>query len=104
MGTVEDNPNTIVLKPTLIGGLLGLSISQICCGGQHAAVLTHQGIIHTWGRGGFGRLGHGFRPPPPLLLFNVLYVPLILYMLCIMNSHGHLEGGRGISMTCWGYL
>jgi E3 ubiquitin-protein ligase HERC2 len=59
MGTVEDSSHKIVMKPTIVGGLLGLSISQICCGGQHAAVLTQEGIVHTWGRGGFGRLGHG---------------------------------------------
>ncbi|CAM9609193.1 unnamed protein product, partial [Hapterophycus canaliculatus] len=34
---------------------------QVCCGGQHAAVLTDCGEIFTWGRGGFGRLGHGNR-------------------------------------------
>lgn len=32
---------------------------QVCCGGQHAAILTSSGLIYTWGRGGFGRLGHG---------------------------------------------
>lgn len=32
---------------------------QVCCGGQHAAILTTSGLIYTWGRGGFGRLGHG---------------------------------------------
>jgi alpha-tubulin suppressor-like RCC1 family protein len=32
---------------------------QVCCGGQHAAILTASGHIYTWGRGGFGRLGHG---------------------------------------------
>ena len=30
-----------------------------CCGGQHAAILTAFGEVYTWGRGGFGRLGHG---------------------------------------------
>lgn len=35
--------------------------AQVCCGGQHAAVLTDCGEIYTWGRGGFGRLGHGNR-------------------------------------------
>lgn len=34
---------------------------KVCCGGQHAAVLTDCGEIFTWGRGGFGRLGHGNR-------------------------------------------
>ncbi|CAM9960393.1 unnamed protein product, partial [Heterosigma akashiwo] len=32
-------------------------------GGQHAAVLTARGEVFTWGRGGFGRLGHGDAAP-----------------------------------------
>jgi len=59
MGTVEDDANLMVTTPTLVNGLLGLPISQICCGGQHAAILTAFGEVYTWGRGGFGRLGHG---------------------------------------------
>ena len=59
MGTVEDDANMMVTTPTLVNGLLGLPISQICCGGQHAAILTAFGEVYTWGRGGFGRLGHG---------------------------------------------
>ncbi|CAN0474699.1 unnamed protein product, partial [Discosporangium mesarthrocarpum] len=35
--------------------------TQVCCGGQHAAVLTDAGEVFTWGKGGFGRLGHGTR-------------------------------------------
>ena len=58
LGTVEDDPHTVIHTPTLVEGLLGLAISQICCGGQHAAVLTRWGEVLTWGRGGFGRLGH----------------------------------------------
>uniref|UniRef100_A0A7S2HV15 RCC1-like domain-containing protein n=1 Tax=Octactis speculum TaxID=3111310 RepID=A0A7S2HV15_9STRA len=59
MGTVEDDTSMVVARPTMVQGLLGLSIAQICCGGQHAAVLTSFGEVYTWGRGGFGRLGHG---------------------------------------------
>ena len=59
MGTVEDNVSGVVKRPQLVKGLLGLPVKQICCGGQHAAVLTAFGTVLTWGRGGFGRLGHG---------------------------------------------
>jgi hypothetical protein len=59
MGTVEDSPARIVPVPTVVAGLLGVSVRQICCGGQHAAVLSAEGQVYTWGRGGFGRLGHG---------------------------------------------
>ena len=61
MGSVDDSPDRerVVAAPALVRGLLGLSVRHVCCGGQHAAVLTSEGEIHTWGRGGFGRLGHG---------------------------------------------
>jgi hypothetical protein len=59
MGTVDDTTACIVSTPALVGGLLGVSVKQICCGGQHAAVLSAEGKVFTWGRGGFGRLGHG---------------------------------------------
>jgi alpha-tubulin suppressor-like RCC1 family protein len=60
-GTVTSGApvGSVVSVPTLVQGLLGLPIQQICCGGQHAAVLTKFGTVLTWGRGGFGRLGHG---------------------------------------------
>ncbi|CAN0491366.1 unnamed protein product, partial [Ectocarpus sp. 12 AP-2014] len=70
MGVVDDGPHHEVgeggegwsdVSPVVVQGLLGLSVQQVCCGGQHAAVLTDCGEIFTWGRGGFGRLGHGNR-------------------------------------------
>ncbi|CAM9947720.1 unnamed protein product [Ectocarpus sp. 13 AM-2016] len=70
MGVVDDGPHHEVgeggegwsdVSPLVVQGLLGLSVQQVCCGGQHAAVLTDCGEIFTWGRGGFGRLGHGNR-------------------------------------------
>eukprot|EP00611_Tribonema_gayanum_P013137 TRINITY_DN2393_c1_g1_i2.p1 TRINITY_DN2393_c1_g1~~TRINITY_DN2393_c1_g1_i2.p1 ORF type:complete len:688 (-),score=224.31 TRINITY_DN2393_c1_g1_i2:641-2704(-) len=59
MGVVGDDPHAVQSTPIVVTGLLGLKVSQVCCGGQHAAVLTESGDIYTWGRGGFGRLGHG---------------------------------------------
>ena len=45
--------------PQLQTALLGLRVTAVSCGGQHAAVLDAAGDVFTWGRGGFGRLGHG---------------------------------------------
>ena len=45
--------------PSVVRSLLGLKIVQIACGGQHAAVLTEQGAVYTYGKGAYGRLGHG---------------------------------------------
>ena len=52
----DTHPNT---SPQIISSLLGLKIASIACGGQHAAVIGEDGYVYTWGRGGFGRLGHG---------------------------------------------
>jgi alpha-tubulin suppressor-like RCC1 family protein len=57
-GTLEDDAN-VHCSPVLVKGLLGHHIVQIACGGQHVAVLSDSGRVFTWGRGGFGRLGHG---------------------------------------------
>lgn len=64
MGTVEDDSHrqqqqVMSYLPLPLETFLGVSIAQICCGGQHAALLTASGLVYTWGRGGFGRLGHG---------------------------------------------
>jgi alpha-tubulin suppressor-like RCC1 family protein len=32
---------------------------QVAAGGFHAAALTHDGEVYTWGRGSHGALGHG---------------------------------------------
>eukprot|EP00944_MAST-04C_sp_MAST-4C-sp1_P014404 g14404.t1 len=36
-----------------------MQVKQISCGGQHASALTEALQVYTWGRGTFGRLGHG---------------------------------------------
>ncbi len=59
MGVVDDDSHSRALNPTVVEPLLGVGVIQVCCGGQHAACLSDAGEIYTWGRGGFGRLGHG---------------------------------------------
>jgi len=72
-GIVDDSNERSVAHPQIITSLLGLNIIQVACGGQHAAVLTSQGQVYTWGRGGFGRLGHGnIRPSETPLLVETL--------------------------------
>ncbi|KAJ2946601.1 hypothetical protein O0L34_g12657 [Tuta absoluta] len=46
-------------RPKLITALSGLEVVQIACGGAHSACLTARGRIYTWGKGRYGRLGHG---------------------------------------------
>lgn len=64
----EEHPTIPSVVPSLLGHNIvqvsfifipSINIHKISCGGQHAAVLTSSGEIYSWGRGGFGRLGHG---------------------------------------------
>ena len=32
---------------------------EIACGGAHSAAITSSGELYTWGKGRYGRLGHG---------------------------------------------
>ena len=46
-------------EPTYVDALRGVGVRQIACGSGHTVVLTVDGEVYTWGRGGDGRLGHG---------------------------------------------
>ena len=37
---------------------MGLQCIDIACGAQHCAAISGEGIVFTWGNGGYGRLGH----------------------------------------------
>lgn len=34
-------------------------MTEIACGGAHSAAITSSGELYTWGKGRYGRLGHG---------------------------------------------
>lgn len=46
-------------RPCLIETLRGKEIIEIACGGAHSAAITSHGELYTWGKGRYGRLGHG---------------------------------------------
>lgn len=46
-------------RPHLISALQGKSIVGVACGGGHSAAITASGGLYTWGKGRYGRLGHG---------------------------------------------
>uniref|UniRef100_A0A8C4NJF8 HECT-type E3 ubiquitin transferase n=1 Tax=Eptatretus burgeri TaxID=7764 RepID=A0A8C4NJF8_EPTBU len=50
-------------EPQLIMSLSGRSFAQrvvhVACGSSYSAAVTADGELYTWGRGSYGRLGHG---------------------------------------------
>ncbi|XP_026277054.2 E3 ubiquitin-protein ligase HERC2 [Frankliniella occidentalis] len=46
-------------RPQIIQALQGCEIVDIACGGAHSAAISVGGELYTWGKGRYGRLGHG---------------------------------------------
>lgn len=50
-------------EPTMIaafnGKQTGKHVVHIACGSTYSAAITADGELYTWGRGNYGRLGHG---------------------------------------------
>uniref|UniRef100_A0A7N0VAS9 Uncharacterized protein n=1 Tax=Kalanchoe fedtschenkoi TaxID=63787 RepID=A0A7N0VAS9_KALFE len=47
------------LLPKALESAVVLDVQNIACGGRHAALVTRQGEIFSWGQESGGRLGHG---------------------------------------------
>lgn len=43
----------------LSGKQAGKHVVHIACGSTYSAAITAEGELYTWGRGNYGRLGHG---------------------------------------------
>ncbi|XP_061183765.1 E3 ubiquitin-protein ligase HERC2-like isoform X1 [Saccostrea echinata] len=46
-------------EPALITTLSGKQVTKICCGSSYSVAMTANGEVYSWGKGNFGRLGHG---------------------------------------------
>ncbi|XP_052796353.1 E3 ubiquitin-protein ligase HERC2-like isoform X2 [Mya arenaria] len=46
-------------RPRVIESLRGKEVVAIAAGGAHSACITSSGELFTWGKGRYGRLGHG---------------------------------------------
>ena len=45
--------------PVLISALQSVQVTHIACGSTYSAAISSSGELYTWGRGNYGRLGHG---------------------------------------------
>lgn len=45
--------------PSLVTALSGKNVVFVAAGGSHSAAITEKGELYTWGKGSYGRLGHG---------------------------------------------
>ena len=46
-------------RPRVIESLRGKEVVSVAAGGAHSACITSAGELFTWGKGRYGRLGHG---------------------------------------------
>nr|XP_032812660.1 E3 ubiquitin-protein ligase HERC2 isoform X4 [Petromyzon marinus] len=46
-------------RPRVIESLRGVEVVDVAAGGAHSACITSAGELYTWGKGRYGRLGHG---------------------------------------------
>uniref|UniRef100_A0A3P8VBT7 RCC1-like domain-containing protein n=1 Tax=Cynoglossus semilaevis TaxID=244447 RepID=A0A3P8VBT7_CYNSE len=58
-GRLGHGDNTTQLRPKLVPSLRGVEVVDIAAGGAHSACVTASGELFTWGKGRYGRLGHG---------------------------------------------
>ncbi|KAJ4973976.1 hypothetical protein NE237_007150 [Protea cynaroides] len=96
-GSVNHFPSkTDVLTPRPLDSNVVLDVHQISCGVRHAALVTRQGKIFTWGEESGGRLGHGtdrYLILPQLvesLVNSVDYVVCGEYHMCAVTVTGDL--------------
>lgn len=82
-------------RPKLIEALSGIGVVDVACGSAHSACITAAGNVMTWGKGRYGRLGHGDSEDHlrPKLVEAVLGSVAgngidwhILFVTCFLNS------------------
>nr|XP_010909635.1 PH, RCC1 and FYVE domains-containing protein 1 isoform X2 [Elaeis guineensis] len=102
-GTLSDGrtssfcQRTDVLLPKPLESNVVLDVHQIACGFRHAALVTRQGEVFTWGEEFGGRLGHGTdtdvsrpRLVETLAVSNVDYVACGEFHTCAISTSGDL--------------
>lgn len=86
-----------VLLPRPLESNVVLDVNHIACGVRHAALLTRQGELFTWGEESGGRLGHGVgrdvtqpRLVESLAVSNIDFVACGEFHTCAVTSFGEM--------------
>ncbi|KAG8100097.1 hypothetical protein GUJ93_ZPchr0013g33969 [Zizania palustris] len=58
LGTMLSSEAIPKSLPRLVGSTKMLDVQNIACGENHAAIITKQGEVYSWGKDSSGRLGH----------------------------------------------
>lgn len=58
-GKLGHGTKTCCDRPRVIETLRGKDIVDVAAGGAHSACISARGELYTWGKGRYGRLGHG---------------------------------------------
>lgn len=95
-------------EPTMIasfcGKQAGKHVVHIACGSTYSAAITADGELYTWGRGNYGRLGHG-----NIILTDYVFCPRKFsnYIFCLFLPlvTGHSYDFKALVRTrppqCW---
>lgn len=86
-----------LLLPKPLESNVVLDVHLIACGVRHAALVTRQGEVFTWGEESGGRLGHGVekdvlqpRLVESLVAYNVVFVACGEFHSCAVTMSGEL--------------
>lgn len=91
----------------LIAAFASKTILKIASGNNHSIALDSEGHLHSWGFGGYGRLGHKvqrdeFRPKQIEMFENRMILPTNAKIACgNMTSFATITGGQ---LYVWGKL
>lgn len=67
------------------GKQAGKHVVHIACGSTYSAAITVDGELYTWGRGNYGRLGHG-KPLLALSCFSAIIPSYqVFYKFCFIK-------------------
>ncbi|XP_071741763.1 PH, RCC1 and FYVE domains-containing protein 1-like [Rutidosis leptorrhynchoides] len=88
---------TDVLVPRPLESNVVLDVNHIACGVRHAALVTRQGELFTWGEESGGRLGHGVgkdvtepRLVESLAVSSIDFVACGEFHTCAVTSYGEM--------------